>query len=65
MVELNTQPGAMTMKSLRKFSHGFDMVIVAHRKLGKGGCPAHIVDAADSGDDHTNPTFSALFIVVH
>ena len=65
VVQLDAKLGPVAVEPLGELMHGRDMVIVAHGQLGKGRGAAHVVDAADAGDDHPHAALGPLLVIVH
>ena len=65
MVELDAELGPVAVETLREFPHGLDMIVMAHGQLGEGGGAAHVVHAADAGDDHPHAALGAFLVVIH
>ena len=65
VVELDAELRAVAVQATGELPHRLDVVVVAHGELGEGGRAAHVVDAADAGDDHADAAFGALLVVVH
>ncbi len=54
----------MPLMTPGKLAHGLDMVVMTHGKLGERGRAAHVVDAADAGDDHPDAAMTMRFLTV-
>ena len=65
VVQLDAQLRAVAVDTLGKFAHRLDVIVMAHRQLREGGRAAHVVDAADAGDDHAHAALRALLVIVH
>ena len=63
VVKLDAKLCAGGVDPFDHFLHRLDLPVVCHGKLGKRGRCAHIVDAADAGDDESHAAFGARFIV--
>ena len=65
MVELNAEFRTVAVQAFGKFMHRFNLIVVAHSELCKGGRAAHVIDAADAGNNHSDSTLRTLFIIIH